>query len=285
MRASSQLCLVVLGGVALAGAPPPKSPPPSPAPASSPSPSWRAVAPGVDYAELHDPAAPADTVQVVRVDPAHATLRAVMATAGDRRPRTAGAWCDDERLVAAINLGMYRDDHLSNVGYARSGSHVNQPRVSTEYQSALVFGPRRAGPPAVALLDLDASGARERLGDYDTVVQNLRLIRAPGRSVWSAQPRRWSEAAVASDGAGRVLLVFLRAPRAMSDFNRLLLALPLGVVAAMHVEGGPEASLSLRGALHLDANGSYETGFVENDGERRQWPIPNVLGVVATSRR
>ena len=26
-------------------------------------------------------------------------------------------------------------------------------------------------------------------------------------------------------------------------------------------------------------NGSYETGFNENDDEAAQWPIPNVLGV------
>ena len=277
-----QLCFLVLGGVALAG-----TPAPSPSPSSSsrssaaPSAAWRALAPGVEYAELRDPVAPTDVVQVVRVDPARATLRAVMASARDRRPHTAGQWCDAEELVAAINLGMYRDDHLSNVGYARSGAHVNQPRVSAQYQSALVFGPRQPGLPPAALVDLDAPHARERLGNYDTVVQNLRLIRAPGRSVWNAQPRRWSEAAVASDDRGRILFVFLRAPRTMSDFNRLLLSLPLGVVAAMHVEGGPEASLSVRGPLHLDANGSYETGFIENDGERSQWEIPNVLGVAA----
>jgi hypothetical protein len=31
----------------------------------------------------------------------------------------------------------------------------------------------------------------------------------------------------------------------------------------------------------LDLNGSYETGFIENDGEHNQWAIPNVLGVTA----
>jgi hypothetical protein len=53
-----------------------------------------------------------------------------------------------------------------------------------------------------------------------------------------------------------------------------------GIDAAMHVEGGPEASLSIHaGGVNLDLNGSYETDFNENDDERRQWPIPNVLGV------
>jgi hypothetical protein len=31
--------------------------------------------------------------------------------------------------------------------------------------------------------------------------------------------------------------------------------------------------------LDLDLNGSYETGFTENDREDHQWAIPNVLGV------
>ena len=111
------------------------------------------------------------------------------------------------------------------------------------------------------------------------MIQNLRLVRAPGKNAWAPQLRRWSEAAVAIDKSGRVLFVFARAPHTMFDFNRLLLALPLEVTAAMHVEGGPEASLSVRGPLRVDLNGSYETGFVENDGIGEQWEIPNVLAV------
>jgi hypothetical protein len=129
------------------------------------------------------------------------------------------------------------------------------------------------------MLDLDTPGARERADDYDNVIQNLRLIKAPGQNVWAAQPRRWSEAAVAMDQKGRVLFVFSRTPHAMVDFNRILLSLPLGVVQAMHVEGGPEASLSLRGKVKLDLNGSFETGFMENESVQAQWPIPNVIGV------
>jgi|GEM_PF-6548457 len=47
----------------------------------------------------------------------------------------------------------------------------------------------------------------------------------------------------------------------------------------MHVEGCPEASLSIHAGVNLDLNRSYETDFIENDDERHQWPIPNVLGV------
>ena len=218
---------------------------------------------------------------MVRVDPTKARLRAVMASAIDRKQRTAAQWCDAYGLVAAINLGMYLDDHLSNVGFARSGKHVNHGKWVKKYQSVLVLDPRQKGLPAAAIIDLDTPGARERLDGYDTVVQNLRLIKAPGKSGWSAGRRQWSEAAVAMDREGHILFVFSRAPFSMGEFNRILLSLPLGVVAAMHVEGGPEASLSIRGPVKRDFEGSFETGFVEDESVTEQWAIPNVLGVVA----
>jgi hypothetical protein len=66
----------------------------------------------------------------------------------------------------------------------------------------------------------------------------------------------------------------------MHEFNELLLSLPLDVRQAMHLEGGPEASLSIHvPGIDLDLCGSYETGFRLDDGNRDQWPIPNVLGI------
>jgi hypothetical protein len=65
----------------------------------------------------------------------------------------------------------------------------------------------------------------------------------------------------------------------MSELNSRILTLPLGVVRAMHVEGGPEASLSVRGALKMDLAGSHETGFQESDDNASQVAIPNVIGV------
>ncbi|MFL6246152.1 MAG: hypothetical protein ACJ74H_09015 [Thermoanaerobaculia bacterium] len=65
----------------------------------------------------------------------------------------------------------------------------------------------------------------------------------------------------------------------MHDFNRRLLALPLDIRQAMHLEGGPEASLSIH-VPGIDLCGSYETGFLEDESNREQWPLPNVLGVL-----
>jgi uncharacterized protein YigE (DUF2233 family) len=239
--------------------------------------SWRKLQAGVEYATL---GGDEDRLHVVRIDAERAPLVAAMAKAGDKQPRSAAQWCRERGLVVAINLGMYQTDHLSNVGHAHAPGHVNNGHWAAKYKSALAFAPTRKGVRAAVLLDLDVDGNKERIADYGAAVQNLRLIRAPGQNVWGKQERRWSEAAVAMDKQGRILFLFSRTPYTMYDFNAKLLALPLGITNAMHVEGGPEASLSIHGGgIDLDLNGSYESGFNENEGEQQQWPIPNVLGV------
>jgi hypothetical protein len=48
----------------------------------------------------------------------------------------------------------------------------------------------------------------------------------------------------------------------------------------MHLEGGPEASLSVHGGgVDIDMSGSFETGFVEQDSNRVQWRLPVIFGV------
>ena len=233
---------------------------------------WKQLGPGIDYATT--PWTPDGLLHVVRIDPTKAELRMGLASEAKVESRTAGEWTEALGFTVAINAGMFQTDQLSNVGYLRDGEHVNNGRWN-EYRSALGFGPSGA-----AMVDLDAEGAKKRLEAFPTVLQNLRLIRGPGVNVWKSQPRQWSEAAVAADAKGHLYFLFSRAPLSMKEFNDKLLALPLGITHAMHVEGGPEASLSIRaGELKVDLSGSYETGFNENDGNPRQWVIPNVIGV------
>ena len=48
---------------------------------------------------------------------------------------------------------------------------------------------------------------------------------------------------------------------------------------AQHLEGGPEASLYFKfNDLEIEAMGSYETGFNENDFNHTFWNLPNVIG-------
>jgi hypothetical protein len=216
---------------------------------------------------------------LVRIDPAKAPLEAVMAGAEDGRPRTAAQWCRERKLAVAINMGMYREDRRTNSGHAHTPGYVNNARWAGAYKSALGLGALKSAVPPAMMADLDKPDDKTRLSMYGTVVQNLRLIQSSGRGVWAKQDRRWGEAAVAIDKEGRILFIFSRYPYSMKELIDVLLSQPLGIAAAMHVEGGPEASLSIHaGGVDLDLNGSYETGFNENDMVRVQWPIPNVFG-------
>ena len=118
------------------------------------------------------------------------------------------------------------------------------------------------------------------LGDYKSAVQNLRLIKRPGTNQWGKQTREWSEAAVGEDSDGHLLFIYSRSPFSMHDLNQELLASGIGVVAAQHMEGGPEAQLYVRvGATESEMFGSFETLFKENDENSAAWPVPNVIGV------
>jgi hypothetical protein len=118
------------------------------------------------------------------------------------------------------------------------------------------------------------------LKDYASAVQNLRLVKRSGLNQWSQQSNKWSEAALGEDSAGRILFIFSRTPFSMHDLNQELLASDIGLLAAQHLEGGPEAQLYVNaGGVEMELYGSFETSFQENDSNRIAWPIPNVLGV------
>jgi hypothetical protein len=256
--------------------------------AAEPQDDWRTLADGVEYRTftlVNKPEVGDGVLHVVRADPSRVDLKAALVSEQGGEPRPAGRWLDDMGLVVGINIGMYDTDQRTNVGYLRNGSHVSNPKWRKSHETALAFGPKRAGLPPLLMVDLDTPGATDQLTDYGTVVQNLRLVKGEAQSVWKTSTRRWSEAAVAVDKQGRLLFLFCRTPMSMTEFNDRVLELPVGIVRAMHVEGGPEASLSIHtGALSLDLSGSYETGFNENDGNAHQWPIPNVLGVAARKK-
>ncbi len=247
----------------------------------SAGPAWTALGPGVEYSKRpFDPKQPLVLLHVVRVDPEKAELTLGIASR-EGHAGTAGEWADSLHLVAVVNAGMFdTGNRLGHVGRLVDGKHVNQGDYNA-YQSALLIHPKKPGLPKAQVVDLDEKGAKELAAQYETVSQNLRLVKGPGVSVWKPNGRSWSETAVAQDQQGRILFLYLREGYPMADFNRLLLASDLGVVRAMHMEGGPEASLSLRGKLKADFCGSYETGFWPNDSNEKQWELPNVLGVVA----
>lgn len=175
---------------------------------------------------------------------------------------------------------MFATDYRTHIGYLKSNDHINNAAVN-HYQSALAFAPTASTSPYVRIFDLDTDDMDRIVRRYGSVAQNLRLIKRPGINRWSGQERIWSEAALGEDADGHLLFIFVRSPFSMHDLNDILLSLPIRLVCAQHLEGGPEAQLYVHhGGIEYDFVGSYETGFREDDSNHYAWPIPNALAVV-----
>ena len=247
--------------------------------------SWRTLAPGLElgtFAAADSSGAGDSRITVLRIDPDAWDLEFVgMSRGGESTGRTAREWGKKYELAAAINAGMFATDYRTHVGYLRFREHVNSGGVNG-YQSVAAFDPRHDGLPRFQMFDLDEPGVTMDAirRDYASAVQNLRLIKRSGQNRWSHDERKWSEAALGEDDAGRILFIFCRSPFSMHDLNRELLRIGIGVVCAQHLEGGPEAQLYVHaGEVELELWGSYETSFKENDGNDAPWPVPNVLGI------
>ena len=252
--------------------------------AAAQSGSWEHIAKGLDLGrfEVQDASVAGDsTITVLRIDPAHWDLRLLsISQTGEPMGMNAGEWSEKYKLAAVTNAGMFQQDHSTHVGYMKSGGHINCRRKN-DYKSAAAFGPLRPGLPPFRIFDLDVDNIDSIISRYANVIQNIRMINRAGENRWTSQPKRWSEAALGEDKEGRALFIFSRSPYAMHDLNRILLSLPIGLVCAQHLEGGPEAQLYLNWkSRKLELVGSYETAFTEHDDNQMAWPVPNVIGIV-----
>jgi len=245
---------------------------------------FASISRGVEYGTFSSPAngAVSAAIHIVRIDPGQARLGLVLASQEKSENKTASQWCKDYKMIAAINAGMYLTDYKTNVGYLRKGNYVQNKKWNKKYLSALAFDPKIPGIAPAVLVDADTQEPGrilDKLNNYDSVVQNLRLMKGNGINVWSKSDKKWSESAIGVDRQGRILFIFCRFPYTMWEFNEAIKSLDIGVSRMMHLEGGPIASMSIRTAgTKLDLAGSYEsTSNIDDYGS--QFAIPNVIGV------
>lgn len=251
--------------------------------AGTPTISWQTLAAGLQLGEYY-PALKStigdSKITILKVSPQRYAFRLLTAAEHHDQRHTAAQWCQQEKLVACINAGMYEPDGR-NTGYMRnSGQQLNS--VFNADNCLLAFNPTDTLRPALKLIDRGCEADWEQqVQHYQSVSQSIRLIDCQRRNTWSAQPRKWSASVWGIAGDGQALLIFCRSPYPMHDLADILLEAPLNLRQAMYLEGGPEASLYVKGGgTERNLFGSYETGFMENDDVREAFPLPNVIGIV-----
>lgn len=243
--------------------------------------SWVTLADGLDLALLAEAAADQEPVRVtvLRFDPARYEFSLHSVAWDGPTARGIEEWAEALDLSAAINAGMYLPDGKTSTGYMRRGQSLNNSHIAGRYGAFFVCGPRREGLPPAAVLDRAVDDWEALLSAYDVVVQNFRLFGPGGVQVWPEDGPVHAVAALAQDQAGNILFLHCREAVSVHRFVDVLNAHPdLRLRAAMYVEGGSQAAMTLR------LPGSSATWAGRNaaslllGGKDGRSPLPNVIG-------
>jgi hypothetical protein len=230
---------------------------------------WKPIAPGVEAATVADVGGdPNWAAKIVMVDPHLARF----AVRFDRNKPTLLEW--RERFPAALaiaNGSFYSTDGPLGAELRPTCDLVAEGKrvrgAGCQRQDALFFGalPRSAAAPAsvaapaprfVAPADFRPDDWVEALKSFPALVRNGSATCSGAR--YCAESSR--TAAVGQLRDGRVVLFASQWPAVRRDVARFL-AEQLGAVDAVNLDGGPEATLAVRGEPLEDAIGTYGRGL------------------------
>jgi hypothetical protein len=178
-------------------------------------------------------------------------------------------------------------DNLKNTGFMRNAAHVNNGRIVSNFGAFFMAGTHKEGLPQAVILEKSATDTKlkEKIADYDIVIQNYRLINSAGNILWPESQETHSISALSADENGNILFIFCKIPLSAADFSRVLLVLPLGIRLTMYLEGGVQAGLvSIQNFTALRLKKSYRVWQGVNSAITglsafENMPLPNVLGV------
>ncbi len=213
------------------------------------------------------------------IDPARFDFTLLCASSLGQEPHSPPDWAKGHGLSAVINAGMYQKDGLASTGLLKTRGKVNNPKVNNRFGAFFVFDPLEPGLTPVTILERPKQDLPPELPKYASVVQNYRMITSRGENLWPPADETVAVAAVAVDEKGRVHFLHSARPMAVHDFNETLLGLPVNLVTAMYVEGGPQAALFLNTPARTGGWGGSLTGSFRPGADARFWPLPNVLGI------
>lgn len=216
-------------------------------------------------------------LDVVRADLAQYRLR-VLTSRDATGSHPAPWWRDTFHLTAVTNAGMFHEGGQPVGLIVEDGTTLG--RDNKTFSGYLAFDSGGATIAGRDCVDFDLTQLQAR---FDSVVQSARLLGCSGQPLPWKDTKQYSAAAIGVDRQNRVVFMHARDAVTMTELAEAVGKLDLS--GALFLEGGPEASLVVRGTKgELARMGSYETGFVENDANQQFWYLPNVIALEARQR-
>lgn len=225
-----------------------------------------------------------DSIRVLKIDPEKFEFRLFSARWEDDKAQSLAQWAERKKLSAAINACMFQKDGVTATGYMREGEKYNNNRIASRYGAFFVSNPRSHGLPKAAVLNRSREDWSSLLPQYETVVQNFRLLDKDGQSLWPENGPAHPISAIAESHSGHILFLQCSAPVSVFNFLRILSRHPeLAVKSAMYTEGGKESSLMARknGTIFI-WSGRSPVHYLFSP-QREDIAIPNILGAFRKS--
>ena len=170
-----------------------------------------------------------------------------------------------EGYVLLFNSGMFDIDYKSSMGFLKSKGNILNSKNHPQYLSVIAFDPIRKGYPNFYMYDLESISIDSINSIYDSVIQNLRLIKRPRENRWPKQSKEWMELAIGQDTSNNFLLIYCHSYISMHELNEVLLDLPIDLQVAQHLEGNLVAQFYLStDSMQVD----YDYGHY----------VPNLIG-------
>ena len=168
--------------------------------------------------------------------------------------------------LVVFNAGMFDIDYRTSMGYMKSNGQIINSHNHPNYYSILAFNPIIKDIPEFYIYDSDSIPLDTVIKQYNSVIENLRLIKRPGINRWPEQDKRWSEIAIGQDIDNNIIIIYCSSILSMFELNEILLSLPTNLQTVQHLEGNSLAQLYLN-------TGTYEINHDNN------LYVPNLIGV------
>jgi hypothetical protein len=226
-----------------------------------------------------------DRIHLVRVDPARYSFEALH---DEERPANIEAWQERTGALAVVNASFYLQDYAPETPMKAAGVLLG-PRWKKTRHGAFVAG------PGADVIDLEGRDVQAAILPFKEAVVSYPLLLDASGKVRAAKNPRWiaSRTFVAVDEEGRIILGTTETGFfSLRRLGLFLKAAPLGIKVALNMDGGPPACMAVRAGGFSDTlrgrwEGNDSAGrFQMFWGEKEvDWPLPNVIAVVARKGR
>ena len=204
-------------------------------------------------------------IGVVRLDPEQARFRVYHFRSQENgRPLTVEQWQDSTGALVTINSGQFdkRGTHLGLL--IENGVNMGTGLLSV-WKGIFAAEPRNESLPRAVLMDLAYTQFDPLAIQYTQAVQSFMLLDSKGTKRVRNSDWKANRTVLATDQAGRILLICTEGAYTLWDFADWLQESELGVVQAMSLDGGYKSEMAVRsGGFEYVTYGQWETNDYGN---------------------